>query len=791
MGKKFIISNIVILFISVLIITGCGNNSNKLYKITFLVHVKNPIVNQKVYITGNQPELSNWIPGKVELNKINDSLFSRTFSFKENTELLFKVTAGSWWEQALDSSYQNYKNFIIKLKKDTDFPIIVYDWRNIFRDGKIVLNKKRFQPNRDYFVIDGYWKYHSGDNLNWSEENFDDSEWKSVTSYIDWNTDSLPEWDNVGWFRFNFIADTSLWNKSLAFLIGHLGASQVYYNGRLLYSYGKIGNSVSTFKPLQVRIWKEFVIDPKPYQVIAVRYANYNWKEQRRLGFSPGFAIYLKDINTLFEQTQNIRAASYHQMVFTIIPLILFFFHIFIFAFNPKHKENLFYAICLLGFAGITYYGFERFIETNPSIIIFYYRLNSLSVPVAIFFSLMTFYAIEYIKIPKRWILYFVIFVSLLVWNYLLLSYQGVINYTFFGIVSLDIIISSIKRWKKKDLKGQLIVNIGLAVLFAFILLQILFDYSIISPFTEFNQIFEYGMIGFAVSMSIFLSYNFSLTNKNLESQLIKVKELSEKTIEQERTANKIETEKRIIESENNRKTQELEEARKLQLSFLPKKIPEHKNLDIAVYMKTATEVGGDYYDVIEDENEHLNVIVGDATGHGVKAGIMVAIVKSLIHDLNPKMTSAECLNKINDVIISMQLGNLYMGLTFLKFNDSSINIASAGMPSTLLYHKNENRIEEIVFKRMPLGATNKLDFEQRDIKILQGDALLILSDGLLELFNEKREMFELTRVKEILLKNNFMNSSEIISELKIAGENWRNGFEQLDDMTLVVVKHK
>jgi len=138
-----------------------------------------------------------------------------------------------------------------------------------------------------------------------------------------------------------------------------------------------------------------------------------------------------------------------------------------------------------------------------------------------------------------------------------------------------------------------------------------------------------------------------------------------------------------------------------------------------------------------------------------------------------------------------LQLGNLYMGLTFLKFNESSINIASAGMPPTLLYRKNENQIEEIVFKRMPLGATDKLNFEDRNIKILPNDILLILSDGLPELFNKNREMFELPRIKEILLKNNDKNSSEIISELKLAAENWRNGFEQLDDMTLVVVKHK
>ncbi|MCW8849359.1 MAG: triple tyrosine motif-containing protein, partial [Melioribacteraceae bacterium] len=83
--------------------------------------------------------------------------------------------------------------------------------------------------------------------------------------------------------------------------------------------------------------------------------------------------------------------------------------------------------------------------------------------------------------------------------------------------------------------------------------------------------------------------------------------------------------EKRVLEIENNRKTKELEEARQLQLSMLPKELPRNSNLDIAVYMKTATEVGGDYYDFSMKEDGSLNIALGDGTGHGLKAGILVS----------------------------------------------------------------------------------------------------------------------------------------------------------------------
>ena len=81
------------------------------------------------------------------------------------------------------------------------------------------------------------------------------------------------------------------------------------------------------------------------------------------------------------------------------------------------------------------------------------------------------------------------------------------------------------------------------------------------------------------------------------------------------------------------------------------------------------------------------------------------------------------------------------------------------------------------------------MKFESRLEKINPGDVLLLLSDGLSELFNHDREMFEYARIKKLLLKNAEKTSAEIISELKNAAETWRHGAEQADDMTLVLVK--
>jgi len=787
-----VLSKIFILLILFLFAISCTGNLEKSYQVTFQVHVRKPVKGQKVYITGNQPELSNWTPGKITLHKVNDSLFTKTFSFKDNTELQFKITAGDWWLQAVDSNYHNYQNFTLKVKSDTVFSVKVFDWRNEFKNGIVVFNQKRFLPNREYMSIDNYWKYHAGDNFNWSKADFNDSNWTSVNSYLDWASDTIPKWENIGWFRFHFIVDSSLWNKSLGLLIGQLGASQIYYNGRLLYSFGEIGNSQETFKPSQVRIWKEFNIDPKTDQIFAVRYANYFWKQQKSEGFSPGFVIYLKDINSIFEETQqNIRGTSYHQMIFTMIPLILFFFHLFIFAFNPKEKENLYYAVCLLGFAGITFFGFERFISSDPALIVLYYRLNGVSVPTAIFFSLMTFYAIAYLKTPKRWKLYFIIFILLLLLNYFLIPNVGVINYIFFGIVALDIIISSFNKKNKKRLKGIWIISTGLIILFLFIIIQILLDYSLISPLTDFNQVFVYGMIGFIVSMSLFLSYNFSQINKDLKIQLVKVKELSEKTIEQERTAKEKEMQQRLLEADNERKTKELEEARKLQKSMLPSYDNDFQEYDIYFKMRPATEIGGDYYDYLFTRDNTLNIAIGDATDHGMKSALMVAIVKSLFNSFGTNLLITDFFNRSTELIKRMKLGNLFMSLSILRIKNNQYHLSSAGMPPMFIYRKKSNKIEQILLKGMPLGGYENFPYSTNDGKLESGDTILLISDGLSELFNKQKQMLGYENISKCLLENAPLTAKEIGIKLFELADKWLNSSSQNDDITVAVIKIK
>jgi len=125
----------------------------------------------------------------------------------------------------------------------------------------------------------------------------------------------------------------------------------------------------------------------------------------------------------------------------------------------------------------------------------------------------------------------------------------------------------------------------------------------------------------------------------------------------------KAEEQNKIIQADNDRKTKELEDARLLQLSMLPKELPELPHLDIAVYMKTATEVGGDYYDFNVDADGTLTVLVGDATGHGMMSGMMVSIMKSFFISQRTNIELKQFFENSNNSIKDMHLGRLMMAL--------------------------------------------------------------------------------------------------------------------------------
>ena len=277
--------------------------------------------------------------------------------------------------------------------------------------------------------------------------------------------------------------------------------------------------------------------------------------------------------------------------------------------------------------------------------------------------------------------------------------------------------------------------------------------------------------------------------SRKMKNAMIKESELKAKAAELQAKA--AEAQNRAIQAENERKTKELEEARALQLSMLPRDVPQVAGYEIAVYMKTATEVGGDYYDFSEHENKSLNIAIGDATGHGMKAGTMVASMKSLFTANSGVLRIDQFFNSSNIALKKMQLERVMMGLAMLQVNGKNIQLINAGMPPVFHYHQQTKKVEEIKVNGMPLGAMEKSSYEQTEISLAKGDSLLLLSDGMPELRNENDEMFGYERLVSHFKQIAEKSPAEIIEYLQKSGSEWVNDADPDDDVTFVVIKAK
>jgi serine phosphatase RsbU (regulator of sigma subunit) len=259
---------------------------------------------------------------------------------------------------------------------------------------------------------------------------------------------------------------------------------------------------------------------------------------------------------------------------------------------------------------------------------------------------------------------------------------------------------------------------------------------------------------------------------------------LIERTIEDERR-------RRDLEAENEQRARELEEARQLQLSMLPKNVPQLPHLEIAPYMKPAAEVGGDYYDFHLADDGTLTVAVGDATGHGLKAGTVVTAMKSLFRTFAAEPEIVPVFDRSSRVLKEMNLRSLFMGLTMIKLNGRRMRISSAGMPPALIYRAETGSVEEVIIKAMPLGSVTGYAYRERELTLGCGDVVVLMSDGLPERFNRAGEMFDYSRTKESLTEAAALAPREIIERLVDAGEAWADGRPQDDDITFVALKVK
>ncbi len=464
----------------------------------------------------------------------------------------------------------------------------------------------------------------------------------------------------------------------------------------------------------------------------------------------------------------------YQQIFFTSLAIVFALLHFILFLYNRQLKSNLYFAIFAFLYAGSIFFDYQATLATTGRSEVLYLRIHRGVMPYPPIFALLFVYSLFKSRIPKQ---FWVITAGLIVTGILAII-EPVKNFNYVQFFLIGVFIESVRLiiggTKRKE-EGAWIIAIGFAFILVFSSYDMLLDFGLLEPINNIHNGYPFGFLGLIVFMSVYLARDFAKTN--------------ERMLAHEREAKETELKRRLLEVEDARKSKELDEARQLQLAMLPQCINEVNGLDICFDMKPATEVGGDYYDYHVSEDGTLTIAIGDATGHGMKAGIMVSIIKSLFMTHAGQTDILSFFEKGSRTIKQMRLGNLYMALMLVQIKDDKLTASSAGMPPLYIYRKATKSVEDFVIKGMPLGAFDSFSYKTIETELAPGDAVLLMSDGLAELFNEKDEMLDYSRVKEIFQNVAEEQATQIVGRLRVAGDEWRNGRPQDDDITLVVLK--
>jgi serine phosphatase RsbU (regulator of sigma subunit) len=240
---------------------------------------------------------------------------------------------------------------------------------------------------------------------------------------------------------------------------------------------------------------------------------------------------------------------------------------------------------------------------------------------------------------------------------------------------------------------------------------------------------------------------------------------------------------------ERERIEQELRVARRIQQASLPKEVPTLEGWQIAPYYQPAREVGGDFYDFFELGEGRVGVVVGDATGKGVPAALVMASARSMLRAVAQASESpGDVLERVNDPLVTDIPPNMFVTCFYaiLEPESGSLRYANAGHDLPYL-HRNGDA-EELRARGMPLGIMPGMSYEEKEITLQAGEAALFYSDGLVEAHDPEGEMFGFPRLRALVAEHGEERplGDFLLEELySFVGEGW----EQEDDITLLTLE--
>ncbi|MFF2091010.1 PP2C family protein-serine/threonine phosphatase [Paenibacillus sp. NPDC058174] len=238
----------------------------------------------------------------------------------------------------------------------------------------------------------------------------------------------------------------------------------------------------------------------------------------------------------------------------------------------------------------------------------------------------------------------------------------------------------------------------------------------------------------------------------------------------------------------------ELQIAGSIQLSFLPTTMPSaNEPFDVCALLKSAKEVGGDFYNFFKIDDDHLFFTLGDVSDKGIPAALFMAMTLSLLKGkMHPELSPGELLKKVNDELC---LDNAQLFATIvcgvLQISTGEAVLSDGGHCTPYVVKANGEVLPIRLAKGIPLGSFPDFTYKDVQLQLERGDKLVIYTDGITEAENARQEQYSTGRLQQFLTQTKDYSSAEIIDALLMDVFMFADGAPQSDDIAVLCLTRR
>jgi PAS domain S-box-containing protein len=248
------------------------------------------------------------------------------------------------------------------------------------------------------------------------------------------------------------------------------------------------------------------------------------------------------------------------------------------------------------------------------------------------------------------------------------------------------------------------------------------------------------------------------------------------------------------IEIEKASSAREMKMAHQVQVSLLPKEIPQIPGWSLAVKWLPANEVGGDFYDLIERNDGAHDLVIADVTGKGIPAALFMAFASTVLRgSINETCPLEECITRTNQLICQDSRQGLYVTACLARINSENegITYVNAGHNPPLHYSTREGQVFSLMPTGVPLGVEGDSYYTQHSVTLEPGDFIVFYTDGVTESTDPNGTAFGIERLKAMILNHRESSPEELVYVIEQRIVDFIGSAPLMDDTTIIVARRE